>query len=95
MGEDFQPHWPKAGGISIPICGINDQIQRNWTTPRGIGKFHRGWSIIPLHGNGGFHWDSDFKFYHPLWNWKIPPGVVYYTTTWEWKIPLGVVYYTE
>ena len=27
-------------------------------------------------------------------NWKIPPGVVYYTEWWEWKIPPGVVYYT-
>ena len=24
--EDFQSHWPKAGGISIPICGINSQV---------------------------------------------------------------------
>ena len=34
--EDFQSHWPKAGGISIPICDINDQISGNWTTPLGL-----------------------------------------------------------
>ena len=35
--EDFQSHWPKAGGFSIPICGINDQISNgNWTTLCGI-----------------------------------------------------------
>ena len=49
--EDFQSHWLKAGGISIPICGINDQINGNWTSLNGIGQFHRGWYIIPLHGN--------------------------------------------
>ena len=62
-GRNVSPN-DHEGGFSIPLAkgrwDFHSHLWYKWlnfrelTTPRGIGKFHRGWSIIPLHGNAKF-----------------------------------------